>query len=157
MKTKMLLVGAAIVLLGLTSGWSRAEKALVGRLMPALKVDFIGPKPTLIGQPRIIEFWATWCGPCRQTIPHLNEIYRKYKDKGLVVVGISDEDENTIKDFRKKVPMDYAVAIDRNGKLSQELAITEIPYAVLVEKSGRVVWEGYAMMLTDADIKKILN
>src|SRR4030095_13932645 len=66
-----------------------------------LEVSYVqGSKPT--GERAIlIEFWATWCGPCRQSIPHLNALYKKYKDKGLVIVGVTDEDNVTIRRFTK--------------------------------------------------------
>src|SRR5579864_8871260 len=57
------------------------------------------------GRAYIVEFWATWCGPCRQSIPHLNEKYLKYKDKGLVVIGQDcwEDDDSLVAPFVKKM------------------------------------------------------
>src|ERR1051326_6005625 len=67
----------------------------------------------------IVEFWATWCGPCRASIPHLNETYQKYKDEGLVVIGqnLWEGDEGLVAPFVKQMgdTMTYRVALDDKG------------------------------------------
>jgi len=104
-----------------------------------------------------VEFWATWCPPCLKSVPHLNEVYNKYKAKGLEIVGITDEDAATVKKFQEKVPMSYAVAIDTPKSLYKQFGITAIPQAYLVDKSGKVVWTGHPLELTDAEIQKVLD
>ena len=66
----------------------------------------------------LVEFWATWCGPCRTSIPHLTEMQKRFKD--VVFVGVSDEDAQTVKKFVTKMgdKMDYTVAIDTDRKTS---------------------------------------
>src|SRR5438270_4074430 len=68
------------------------------------------------GKAYIVEFWATWCGPCRVSIPHLNEIHNKFKDKGLIVIGQDcwETDESKVQPFVKKMDdkMTYRVALD---------------------------------------------
>ncbi len=137
--------------------FAAANKTMVGQKLPELRLDYVGKKPDVAGKPMILEFWATWCGPCRQSIPHLNEIYKKYKDKGLVIVGVTDEDNQTIRKFTKSVPMDYFPATDRGGKLSAEFGVQGIPHAVLINKSGEIVWEGHPMSLKDGDVEKIVQ
>src|SRR5258706_12904236 len=70
----------------------------------------------------VIEFWATWCGPCRHSIPHLKELQGKFKNKGGVVIGISDEEPDTVKSFVKKLgaKMEYTIAIDDDKKTAAD-------------------------------------
>lgn len=74
-----------------------------------------------------------------------------------MVVGVTDEPNTVIKKFQKEVPMDYTVATDTGGRLSEKMGINGIPHAFLVNKSGEIVWEGHPGKLTDADIEKILE
>jgi thiol-disulfide isomerase/thioredoxin len=96
-------------------GCVSALAGMVGQKLPNSTLNYVGSKPELAGKPLLLEFWATWCPPCRKSIPHLNEIHAKYKDRGLMVVGVTDEPNALIKKFQKEVPMDYAVATDTGG------------------------------------------
>src|SRR5215467_1663318 len=80
------------------------------------------------GKAYIVEFWATWCGPCRASIPHLNETYQKYKNKGLIVIGqnCGERDESLVAPFVQKMgeKMTYRVALDdksgdKKGKMAE--------------------------------------
>jgi len=97
----------------------------------------------------VLEFWATWCPPCRQTIPHLSQLQTKYKNS-VVFVGITNEDnESQIRAFVKKMgdKMNYAVGIDSQGALTNgymgRYHITGIPHAFVVGKDGNIVWHGH--------------
>jgi thiol-disulfide isomerase/thioredoxin len=128
-----------------------------GDPLPALSLNYLGQQPQLTGKPVLVEFWATWCPPCKKSIPHLNEVYAKYKDKGLNIVGITNEDEATVKKFQEKIPMTYNVAINAPQALLQQFGVEGIPTAFLVDKSGKVVWTGHPMELTESTIQKVLN
>jgi thiol-disulfide isomerase/thioredoxin len=134
-----------------------AEKNWIGEPLPKLSVNFMGPSPELEGKPVLLEFWATWCPPCRKSIPHLNEIYAKFKDRGLVVVGVTDEPNAVIRKFQKDVPMDYPTATDTGGRLGEKMGVSSIPTAFLANKEGVIVWQGHPGTLTEADIEKALD
>jgi thiol-disulfide isomerase/thioredoxin len=110
----------------------------------------------------VVEFWATWCGPCRVSIPHLSALQKQMKDKGVIVVGISDEDPATVKPFVKKMgaQMDYAVACDDNnqtfGGYMDAYGFNSIPTAFIVGKDGRVLWHGHPMNGLDKALDAIL-
>lgn len=105
----------------------------------------------------VIEFWATWCPPCRTSIPHLTALQKKFKD--VVFVGISDEDVATVKKFVEKMgdKMDYTVAVDDEDKTGEAymkaFGVRGIPHAFVVDKSGRIVWHGHPM----GDLEKTLE
>jgi thiol-disulfide isomerase/thioredoxin len=152
---KFLAATAAVILAGSVS-LQAAPKDWVGKELPDLKVDYLSKAPDLKGKPVVVEFWATWCPPCRVSIPHLNDLNKKFKDKGLVIVGISDEDKATVEGFQKSTPMDYSVALDKGG-LGKKFGISGIPHAFVVGKDGKIVWEGHPMRLTEAEIEKALK
>ena len=117
----------------------------------------------------IVEFWATWCGPCRASIPHLNEIYQKYKDKDLVVIGQNcwERDESLVAPFVKNMgdKMTYRVALDdKNRSAKGKMAETwmeaagqnGIPAAFLVDKQGVIAWIGHPMELKEKTIDDVL-
>ena len=99
----------------------------------------------------VVEFWATWCGPCKVSIPHLTELQKKYAGRGVTIVGVTDEESAKVKLFvdGQGAQMDYTVAIDRGGKTAagymERYGISGIPHAFVVDKEGRVAWHGHPM------------
>jgi len=122
----------------------------------AANLEFLGEKPVLASHPLLIEFWATWCPPCRASIAHLNDLAKKYHANGLQIVGIADEDKAVVENFRDRTPMDYAVALDSNQTLAAAFGVQAIPQAWLLDKEGRVVWSGHPMELDDQIITGVL-
>ena len=118
----------------------------------------------------IVEFWATWCGPCRVSIPHLNEIHTKFKDKGLIVIGqdVWERDLTKVAPFIEKMgdKMTYRVALDlvpegeKTGKMAetwmQAAGQNGIPTAFLIDKQGQIAWIGHPMELKDSTVEQVL-
>lgn len=140
-----------------------AKEAQLGDPAPKLDVTWIkdGPIKLAKGKIYIIDFWATWCVPCLETIPHLTALQAKYKDKGVVIVGISTEDASDVKPFVDQMDkkMGYAVAVDKktpstdaNGQKGEvfvtaagyagAFGVDSIPHSFIVDKQGRIVWHG---------------
>jgi thiol-disulfide isomerase/thioredoxin len=112
-------------------------------------------------QVAVVEFWATWCPPCRASIPHLTELQKKFKD--VVFIGVSDEESAVVKKFVTKMgaQMDYTVALDQNRQTSAgymgAYKIGGIPHAFIVDKQGRVVWHGHPMDRLEETLDQVVK
>jgi len=110
----------------------------------------------------VVEFWATWCPPCRQSIPHLTALYEKYKDSGLQIIAVTNEEPDVVKPFVEKQgdKMTYPVAIDGNGTMVRDymsaFGKNGIPQAFVIDTKGKIVWEGHPMGGLDKAIEKYL-
>lgn len=91
------------------------------------------------GKVRVFDIWATWCGPCRMGIPALNEIYDRYRGRGLVVVGIAvDSSPAEIVEFQRQIPLRYPSAIATPEVDALFGATDSVPTTFIVDRSGRV-------------------
>jgi thiol-disulfide isomerase/thioredoxin len=120
------------------------NKQLVGKPLPAFNLKAIsggasGASESFKGKVLLIEFWATWCGPCRSTHPRLSEFARANKDKGLTVVGISDEDEATVRSYINKEQPDFLILSDPSHATQEKFFIMVLPTFVVVNKKGTIV------------------
>ena len=117
----------------------------------------------------IVEFWATWCGPCRASIPHLNETWQKFKDKDLIVIGQDcwEQDESQVPGFVNKMgdKMTYRVALDdKSDEKDGFMAINwmkaagqnGIPTAFIINRQGKIAWIGHPMSLEESVLEDIL-
>jgi cytochrome c biogenesis protein CcmG, thiol:disulfide interchange protein DsbE len=108
------------------------------------------------GKVLLIDFWATWCGPCKKLIPELNEWQKKFKDK-LIVIGISDEKPEVVKKFMESTLMDYSVGIDQKKRMSKVLGVKGIPHVLVISPDGIVRWQGFPGNDVDPLTEKILQ
>jgi len=88
----------------------------------------------------VIDFWATWCGPCREEIPHLNKLYSDYKAQGLEIIGISmDDGPDGVKEFVRQMRMEYPVGMGNDELAEQFGGIPGIPTTFIVDRKGNIV------------------
>jgi len=92
---------------------------------------------SLRGKVVVLDFWATWCAPCREEMPHLEKLHRELKDKGLVVVGINTEDAKAARSFMKKYEYTFMTLID-DGNASVIYKIDAIPTVFVIDKEGKI-------------------
>lgn len=157
-----------IVFLALSAPAPSALAAQIGDPAAPLSVSkWIKDGPVDMAEGRgkniyVVEFWATWCGPCRTSIPHLTEMQKKYRDQGVVIIGISGEAESDVAPFVEQMggKMDYVVALDDAGQTNEAymeaFRIQGIPHAFVVGKDGNILWEGHPMDNMDGVLAKVV-
>ena len=87
-----------------------------------------------------LNFWATWCPPCRSEMPEIEKVYQQYKDKGLVVLAVDlGEDKDTVKNFIKENNYNFKVLLDSDQSIAEQYNISAIPVSYFIDKDGKIV------------------
>lgn len=111
---------------------------------------------SLRGNVVVIEFWATWCGPCVAGIPHLNKLHDEHEKDGLRIVSFTDQTREHVEEFMKKTEMHYALGT--GSQLSRRYGVTGIPHAFIVGRDGKLRWHGHpGVPEFDAQVEKALK
>lgn len=134
----------------------------VGDKAPPLSItDWLANVPTnktLEGRPIVIDFWATWCGPCIKAVPHFNELRREFAtNEELLFLSMSDEKPDKVNRSLNRINFRSTVVTDELGKTQEALQINAIPVTYLIDKAGIIQWIGSPEMLTAAMIKQFLE
>lgn len=99
----------------------------------------------LRGQVVLVNFWATWCPPCRKEMPDLDALYQRFQGQGLVVLAISDEDAGKVKPFIEERKIQYPVLLDPGRKVNQQFQVEGIPKTFLYDRKGKLVAQSIDM------------
>jgi len=131
-------------------------KSFLNGLAPRLVVEkWLTAKPDYEGKFLLVDFWATWCAPCRRSIPELNTLHARFGGR-LVIVGLSDETESEVREM-KSPQIDYFVAIDTEAKMKRAVEVRGIPHALLIDPKGIVRFEGHPGYLKADAVAKLLT
>ena len=108
------------------------------------------------GKVVLINFWATWCGPCRMEIPEFNELQKTYHERGLNIIGISVSDnkkqlKNFTKSFAVDYPLLYGSAKDMNNVMRDYDGVYAVPSSFLIGKNGNIIWKYPGAILKNYD------
>jgi peroxiredoxin len=115
------------------------------------------------GEVVLLNFWAQWCGECRQAMPGLNELYSKYQRAGLVMLSISvDEDTRRVADLAKSLKLAFPVLIDERKEASSLYQLKTMPFLVLIDRDGRMHYTHAGYQRGDEQrwseqVKRLLN
>ena len=127
-----------------------AAAAEVGKLAPDFTLKSLGGNnlklSEMAGNVVLINFWASWCGPCREEMPLLNSLHKKYEPLGFTVLGVNvEEDVKGAKGFLKNFPVDFPVLLDSDNRVSEQYKVIAMPTTVVVDRDGnmRYLHQGY--------------
>ena len=150
----------------LTSG---CGKAASGQEAPDFKADVIANAPTpgqasivlaeLRGHPVVLDFWATWCGPCQIEAPILNGVAERFKDKGLVVVGVNTSDaggRRLAPVFVAKKGISFPIVFDEGDEIAHRYQVDNMPTLVVISKEGKIVATRQGVT-SDADLERLVR
>lgn len=132
---------AALTVLGAHALFQQ-QGLLVGSKAPDFKLTTLDGKTVelskLRGKPVFIDFWATWCGPCRRALPHTQKLAEKYgKDAHILAVNLR-EDADTVRGFLQNNQYTFTVPMDTDGAVATQYGVRGIPHFVLIDAEGKI-------------------
>jgi len=145
---------------------SGSQAAASQHAAPDWHLNDVDGKPVKLsdfrGKVVILDFWATWCPPCRAEIPGFVALQKKYADKGLTVIGVSLDEQgaSVVKPFMQRFSMNYPVVIGNDKVTAEYGGISAIPTTFIIDREGNVVraHEGFADQATfESEISPLLN
>lgn len=103
---------------------------------PAKEVKLSGLKGKVV----LVDFWATWCGPCKETMPRIEALYQKYRAQGLEVMAISNENRAVVRGYRPRSGVTYPFYVDIWNEANMRFEIQTLPQLFLVDRKGKIVF-----------------
>jgi thiol-disulfide isomerase/thioredoxin len=128
-------------LLAPREGLAQTNTLKVGELFPDLaRFELVGQVPASFkGKVVVVDFWASWCGPCQRTFPLMEELHHRYDKRGLVILAVNEDKSRTaMEEFLKEHPVTFAVVRDAKRKLAAEINVPALPTSYLIDGAGKV-------------------
>jgi peroxiredoxin len=163
MKFLLLLVFVFIVSLPVLA---QNEEDITGRKAPNFKLVNLDGKYVELNKetgngPILLSFWATWCKPCLEEMVELNKIYIEYKDKGFKIFAISTDAEKSVakvKPYIKSKGYNFPVLLDANNEVARKYYAQQMPYTILIDKNGNIVYSHLGYMKGDEQkVEKLVS
>ena len=144
--------------------WAGAVR-VIGQPAPELTIDAIIQAPTgttitlqaLHGKAVVLDCWATWCGPCVEAIPHLNDLVDKTKDQPVQFIALTSEEPNAVRAFLEKNPLKAWVAADPDNSVAKDYRIPALPVAFLMDTSGTLRGLMEPGKITEDVVKRLID
>jgi cytochrome c biogenesis protein CcmG/thiol:disulfide interchange protein DsbE len=107
------------------------------------------------GKPVIVNFWATWCGPCKEELPVFQKMWNRYKDKDIAFIGIDvmDDRSNAAK-YIKNNDITYTILYDQQGEISSKYKVVALPATFFIDREGKIAVKNYGPFIGDEGEKK---
>ena len=139
----------AIGVMGTTTATSRSGKELVGKKAPSFVAPKVGGQLVSLenykNKPLVLNFWASWCPPCRDETPGMERIWRKYEDQGVVILGINVQDgEKEAERYISEFGITFSNALDLDGSITVDYGVTGLPVTFFIDNDSVVTgrWVG---------------
>ena len=150
----------AIGLLGQLKG-PPGDRLPKGMALPDMTLPYVTGNPGdvslagLKGKPLVLNFWASWCGPCKHELPVLKSLYHRYKNQDVVILGVTDDSPAHIRAVSAQNDLPYATVFDKRGRLGRRLGVRTIPFTVFVSKDGHVSGDVTGTLAESEGIERI--
>ncbi len=152
---------SALVLLGLVLCAGARAEVRVGAPFPALEsAAFTGGLPATAGKIVLVDFWASWCAPCRDSFPFFTRLQQDYGARGLVIVAVSvDEKAADFESFVKRFKPGFDTVRDHEQRLVREVKVPAMPTSYLIDRAGRLrsIHEGFRGKPTETALRKAIE
>lgn len=138
-------LGLGFCLLAISSSCSTppSSSSFVGKRAPTFTLKSLEGKSVQLtdfhGKAVLLDFWASWCQPCREELPVIQKIHEDLGDRGLVVVSVNLESEELARPVVKEDKLTYIVVVDADGKVAEQYQVDPIPRVVIIDREGKVV------------------
>jgi cytochrome c biogenesis protein CcmG/thiol:disulfide interchange protein DsbE len=164
----------ALVVIGLAAGFAFVPRATAGcgkasgteeapDFTATIVANPIEPGQTTLdmgklrGHPVVLDFWATWCGPCQAEAPIVNALSQRFKDKGLVVIGVNTSDaEGLAARYAAKKNLSFPIVYDADNTIANKYRVDNLPTLIVISKDGKMVAVRHGVT-SDADLERLVR